>query len=87
MAEPRSPELSRALLEIVGNQLRDGTPPETRATLDRLMAGGHTREQAMERIAGVVEAEVVAVLRSGRPYDEARYLAGLRALPDVPPGT
>jgi hypothetical protein len=81
MADQRSPELHRALLEIVHNQLRDDNPPETRVTLERLIAGGRTREQAVERIADVVEAEVVAVLRSGRPYDESSYLAGLRALP------
>lgn len=85
MTEPRSPQLQRTLLEIVHNQLCDGTPPETRATLDRLMACGHTREQALERIAGVVEAEVVAVLQSRRPFDEGRYLAELRALPGHPP--
>jgi len=85
MAEPLSPQLRRALLEVVENQLRDGTPPETRATLDRLVGGGHTREQAVERIAGVVEAEMQAVLRTRRPFDEARFVAALRALPEQPP--
>ena len=45
MAEPRSPKLQRALLEVVHNQLRDGTPPETRSTLDRLVAGGYREQQ------------------------------------------
>ncbi|MBA4064774.1 MAG: hypothetical protein C0501_13880 [Isosphaera sp.] len=80
MADSRSPEYRRALPEVVHNQLRDGTPPETRATLDRLVAGGYSREQAVETIAGAVEAEMLAVLRARRPFDEARYTAALRAL-------
>lgn len=72
------------MLEIVHNQLRDGNPPETRTTLERLMAEGLPRERAVELIACVVTSEVVDVLKSGRPYDEARYLAGLRALPRLP---
>ena len=38
--QPHSPELRRILLEIVDNQLRDATPPETRVTLNRLIAEG-----------------------------------------------
>src|SRR5262249_54360920 len=82
--KPRKPELRRALLEIVHNQLRDGDPPETRATLERLIGEGFTRERALELIACAVTSEVVDVYNSGQPYDEARYLAALRALPRLP---
>ena len=81
---PQNPELRRTLLEVVENQLRDGTPPETRATLERLLADGLSRGEAVELIACVVSAEVVEVLRSGRPFQEDRYVAGLRALPRLP---
>lgn len=84
MHDAPNPRLRRALLEVVENQLRDGTPPETRETLARLTAAGHTRERALELIACVVSAEVFDVLKSGQPYDQARYLAGLRALPRLP---
>jgi hypothetical protein len=84
MDEVPNPRLRQALLEVVENQLRDGTPPQTRETLDRLMAAGHTRERAVELIACVVSSEVFDVLRSGKPYDEGRYLAGLQALPQLP---
>jgi hypothetical protein len=80
----QKPELRRALLEIVHNQLRDDDPPETRATLERLIAEGYTRERALELIACAVTSEVVDVYNSGKPYDEARYLAALRALPRLP---
>jgi len=81
---PQNPELRRALLEVVDNQLLDGNPPETRLTLKRLMAEGLSREQSMELIAFVVSVEIFDVLKSGQPYQEARYLAGLRALPKRP---
>jgi hypothetical protein len=83
MAQPHNPQLKAALLEIVENQLRDNAPPETRATLERLLASGIPREEAMNLIAHVVVTEIVAVLNSGQPYDEARYVAGLHALPQV----
>src|SRR5438552_2416272 len=82
--QPPNPELRLTLLEIVENQLRDGTPPETRTTLGRLMGEGYSREQALELIACVVSSEIFDVLKSGQPYQEPRYLAGLRALPRLP---
>jgi len=82
--QPHSPELRRALLEIVENQLRDGIPPETRVTLDRLITEGFSRERALELIACVVSSEIFDILKSGQPYDEGSYLAGLRALPQMP---
>jgi hypothetical protein len=41
-----NPVLQAAIYDVVDNQLRDGTPPETRQTLDRLMAEGHIRQEA-----------------------------------------
>ena len=84
MDESPNPHLRRAMLEVVENQLRDGTPPETRATLDRLLAEGHARPAAIELIAGVVATEIFHVMKSGRPFDEARYVAALRGLPKPP---
>jgi hypothetical protein len=82
--KPHSPELRRAILEVVDNQLRDGTPPETRDTLDRLMKEGFSRERALELIACAVSTEIFDVLKSGRPYQADRYVAALRALPRMP---
>ena len=82
--QPYNPALRRALFEIVDNQLRDGTPPETRLTLQRLIGDGLSRKAARELIACVVSAEIFDVLKSGQPYQADRYLAGLRALPRLP---
>jgi hypothetical protein len=82
--KPHSPELRRAILEVVDNQLREGTPPETRDTLDRLMKEGFSRERALELIACAVSTEIFDVLKSGRPYQADRYVAALKALPRMP---
>ena len=37
MAKSGNPHLRQAILDVVHNQLRDGTPPETAATLERLV--------------------------------------------------
>ena len=66
------------------NQLRDNTPPETRLTLERLIAEGHSRERAVELIACVVTSEIFDIMKKGEVFDEARYVAALRALPKLP---
>ena len=82
--QPFNPHLQRAILEVVENQLRDGTPPETRSTLERLMADGRSREEAVKLIGCVVSTEIFDVLKNQEPYNETRYVAALRALPKLP---
>jgi hypothetical protein len=84
MAKVPNPALREALMEIVHNQVRDGTPPETRRTLDRLLAAGHTRERAEELIACVVSSEIFEVLQEGQEYNESRFVTALRRLPQLP---
>jgi hypothetical protein len=79
-----NPQLTAAILEIVDTQLRDGTPPETRQTLERLVLGGHTPEGARQLIAHVVVAEIFAVMARGEPYNQARFIAALHRLPELP---
>jgi hypothetical protein len=79
-----NPQLAAAVLEAVDTQLRDGTPPETRQTFDRLVNAGYTPEGARQMLAHVVVREIFAVMASGEPYDEARFVAALQRLPDLP---
>ncbi len=73
-----------AIMEIVDNQLREGTPPETRQTFDRLLADGHTEDKARRLIACAVTSEIFDVLKNRQLYDEARYIAALHRLPVLP---
>lgn len=74
----------KAIFEILDNQLADGDPPETRETLARLVAEGHSEEEARRLIALVAASEMVAVIQEGREFDGVRYAEALRALPKLP---
>jgi hypothetical protein len=77
-----NPALTKAILTVVGQQLRDTTPPETRRTFDRLVAQGCTPEDARRLIGNVVVQEIFAVMQRGEAYHEQRYVAALQCLPD-----
>ena len=84
MTEP-DPEIDRAaIFELIDNQIRDGTPPETKQTYDRLIAAGHSREETMKLIGCVVTSEIFDMLKERQPYNQERYVSALKALPDLP---
>ncbi|MCW5592705.1 MAG: hypothetical protein KIS74_11455 [Burkholderiales bacterium] len=72
-----------AFMEVVVNQLETGDPPETKATLDRLMADGNSRGEAMQLIAAVARNEMQAMMSEGRAFDNARYAKLLARLPKL----
>ncbi len=73
-----------AIVETVENQIREGRPAAVRATLERLMQAGETRENALRYIACALSLEIFEVLEKQNPYDEARYVRHLEALPELP---
>jgi hypothetical protein len=75
-----NPQLAAAIREIIDTQIAQNNPPETRQTLERLVANGHTREGAYGLIATAVVGEIVSVMQSGQPYNAARYLAALQRI-------
>jgi hypothetical protein len=77
---PFNPHLKAAILEIVENQLRDGDPPETRQTLERLLTAGYSHQQAIEMIESAVVEEIWAVLHEHKPFDRTRFTALLKQL-------
>ena len=79
-----NPQLAAAMLAIVDTQLRDGSPPETRQTFERLVAAGYTPEGARQLLAHVVVREIFPVMVRGERYDTARFIAALHRLPALP---
>jgi hypothetical protein len=71
-------------LAIVDTQLRDGTPPETRQTFNRLVTAGYTPEGARQLLAHVVLREIFTVMSRGKRYDQTRFVAALQRLPSLP---
>lgn len=72
--------LQQSILEIVENQLRDNTPPDTKRTFKRLVSIGYTRTEALNLIGGVVLAEIYDMLKAGKPYDEKKFTKALKKL-------
>ena len=68
-------------LETVLTQVESGEPPEAKATLDRLMAGGQSRGQALHHIAAALRQEMDRMLSESTPFDDARYATLLAKIP------
>lgn len=79
-----NPNLKAAVMEIVGNQLRDGDPPETQETFDRLIAEGYDENEARRLIGCVVVSEIFDIMKNGEPFDANRYARVLSSLPELP---
>jgi hypothetical protein len=79
-----NPQLAAAILEVVDTQLREGSPPETRQTFDRLVGEGYTPEGARQLLAHVVVREIFTVMARGERYDQTRFVAALHRLPTLP---
>lgn len=73
-----------AIYEIIDTQLSEGNPPETRETFARLVADGHSEQEARRLIACVVASEISRVVQQGQDFDGLRYAQALRALPRLP---
>ena len=84
MFEEADRRVLAAALQVVENQLRDGTPPETRKTLERLVEEGRTAAEAKRLIATGILREMVDILRSNTPFDPAHFAAALDRLPALP---
>lgn len=69
---------------IINNQLRDNDPPETKRTFDRLRKQGFDDFQAKQMIGQCITVELFDVLKSGKPFDNDRYIKNLKALPEEP---
>ena len=84
-AETDSGQLAgEAIVEAVENQLDDNNPPEAKQALNRLMALGESRENAIRYIASALSVEIYEAMKNHTPYKESRYISNLDALPKLP---
>jgi len=82
--EEGSPILKEVFMEVVENQIRDGDPPETRETLERLKSEGISEEDARLYIGQAVCIEVWDIIRNKKKFNRTRFLNNLKALPAEP---
>jgi Domain of unknown function (DUF1841) len=77
-----NPRLHLAMHEVVATQLWDGDPPEVWETAVRLRDAGYERHEILHMLSRPVSDQVWAAWHDQQPYDRARHVAALRALPD-----
>ena len=78
-----NPRLTAAMLEVVANQRRDQTPPETRQTCQRLLGEGQTADEAQRLLGGVVVPDSDDVLTHREPFDPVRCVAARHPRPPL----
>lgn len=84
MDEEQSEQARAAIIGAVEAQLTDGDPPEAAETLERLLAEGYSRDEAVRLIGCALADEMFQIMKHEREYDHARYVGLLRKLPDAP---
>jgi hypothetical protein len=82
--EEGNPILKRAFMEVVENQIRDGEPPETRETLERLTSQSISDDDARIYIGQAVCVEVWDIMRNKKEFNMQRFLRNLKNLPSEP---
>jgi hypothetical protein len=79
-ADLPNPRLHATMHVIVENQLAANVPAESRATLERFMAAGVTRHEAIHAIGSVVADALWSVLRRKETVDRDAMIAALARL-------
>ena len=72
------------ILEVVDNQIRDGKPPETKQTYNRLLKMGIDDADAKIYIGQCVAVEIFNILKHKQPFNEKRFVQNLLNLPKEP---
>ena len=72
------------IIGIVANQIREGKPPETKQTYDRLVKSGYSETDAKKYIGQCVAVEIFNIMKHKLPFDEKRYVQNLLNLPGEP---
>jgi hypothetical protein len=79
---PVNPRLHLTMHEIVANQLWDDDPREVWETAVRLRDAGYEREEILHMLMRPMSDQVWAAMQHDEPYNRARHVAALRALPE-----
>jgi hypothetical protein len=82
--DPGPAIIRSALREIIENQMRDGDPPETKETFDRLISEGIPEAEVWRLLSRVVLHELYGVLNERRVFNRAEYVKTLKGLPELP---
>lgn len=73
--------LSKAIMDVVENQIILNDPPETKQTLERLIAEGYSRIEAKVFIGDIYFSELLGQLQAKKLFNPERYVSALSKLP------
>lgn len=65
---------------VIAQQVRDGEPPETGQTFDRLRTTGYSESNALRMIGAVLLTEIDHMMREQRVFDPDHFRALLHGL-------
>lgn len=77
-------KIREQIFETIKNQLKANDPPETKTTFDRLQKQGFDDFQTRQMIGQCLSVELFDAMKFGKPYNNARYIKNLLALPKEP---
>lgn len=76
--------LKAAVDEIIEQQLREENPPETKATIRRLLNQGWSEEDALKLVGQCVMMELFLLMEEEETFNYERFKKNLAALPNEP---
>jgi hypothetical protein len=76
-----NPEVTKTILQIVDNQIKENNPPETKLTLDRLIKEGHDKIYAKKLIGYCILTEMNRMIKANEMFDNERFIKNLNNLP------
>jgi hypothetical protein len=74
------------IFEIIKNQIKSESPPETKKTFEKLKKLGYSDGDAEKLIGQCVAVELFDVLKNKKPFNETRYVSNMEKLPGKPFG-
>ena len=82
--QTQNPRLKKIILQIVSRQIKGNDPPETKQTLERLIAEGYSAKDAKELIGAVVATHLFDMLNEMQKFDKTKFVEQLNKLPELP---
>ena len=76
--------LTKAIFEVIDNQINGNGPTETAITYKPLMNDGYSEFEAKQLIGQTLAVESFDVMKKKAPFNETRYTRNLKDLPMEP---
>lgn len=78
-----NPEVKKALLKAIKNQIKENNPPETKQTYERLLSENISKENVYIYLGQALVSELYAMMKEKRLYDRGNYAKLLARLPNL----